>query len=138
MTDAKRDLAADLLICEAATPGPWHYGSDDWRGNVQDRFWFVSGETDEDVEGRTTAVGVLRVERNPTSHPVCENNARFVAAAREGWPHAIRRAQAGEAAEARVAELEAEVADLRERYAAACDRIAAQSELLSRRAEGER
>lgn len=117
----ERDWAADRMVCEAATPPPWEYSEYDWRGRVQDRFWYVSGdvremepdydlgETDEDVEGRLTAVGVLRVERNQTSHPVCENNARFITMAREGWPAALdeieRQRARAERAEAKLAEL---------------------------------
>ena len=52
----KRDLKADLEICNKATPGPWRAGES-----------FV------------------------------EDNMRFVAQAREGWPHAIERALKAEA-----------------------------------------
>jgi hypothetical protein len=66
----KRDLVADLAICEAATPG-----------------WKVEEHIKTVVEiGEFDAFGVKR-----------EEDAVFCAAARTGWPHAIRRAKALEA-----------------------------------------
>lgn len=82
MTETKRDLRADLELCEKATPGPWVFV--DSSGAIY----------------RTTTV--------------VEEDIEFIAEAHEGWPHAIRRAIA---AEARVAELEAEVERLRRELA---------------------
>lgn len=70
----KRDLHADLAICNAATPGPWLYDAGD----------IVSVELDYE------SVDLL----NPYDGA---KDARFIAAARTGWPHAIERAMAAEA-----------------------------------------
>lgn len=62
----KRDLEKDLAICEAATPGPWYVDS---QGNIKNElfslFW-------------SSCAG--------------KNDSRFITEAREGWPHAIKRA----------------------------------------------
>jgi len=81
-----RDLEADLAICEAATPGPWmdHKEHDLWRE--------------------------VRANHSMIADCLTDSDARFIAEAREGWPHAIRRALA---AEARVAELERELKRLK-------------------------
>lgn len=110
-TETKRDLHADLAICERATKGPLYVA---------------------DVPN-----GIYVIEENGDVFAECEllEDARFIAEAREGWPHAIRRAIAAEKmvevlsrqigtengkllerakeAEARVAELEAEVERLK-------------------------
>ncbi|MCT2195194.1 hypothetical protein M3G15_08575 [Paenibacillus sp. p3-SID1389] len=83
-TKAKRDLAADLALCEAATPGPWRsktnrhpeLGGSPWG-------WYEAG-------GRQ--IGTWSGSRNRN---YSEDN-RFIEVAREGWPHAIRRAIAAE------------------------------------------
>lgn len=116
MTDEKRNLVADLAICEAATPGPWraYYAE-------RDCDW-ECGHRATDPPCKVSDCGYLRQwEPADVSGPfviecdgfngLSNENAAFIAAAREGWPHAIRRALA---AEARVAELEAEVARLRQ------------------------
>ena len=60
-----RDLRTDLAICEAATPGPWTF----------DR------------------VSVKREEYALLlSYLSTQDDLRFVAEARKGWPYAIRRA----------------------------------------------
>ena len=66
----KRDLKADLEICDKATPGPWRAGGS-----------FVITFHDEWI---CEVVGEYSMG--------CEDNMRFVAQAREGWPHAIERA----------------------------------------------
>lgn len=81
----RRDLQRDLEICERATPGPWKFFENSS---------IIMNETD---------VWICEVE--------WINDKQFIAEAREGWPHAIRRAIA---AEKRVAELEAENERLRE------------------------
>ena len=78
MTDKKRDLHADLALCEAATPGVW----------------------DIELEGKWANVDTY-IEGIPGYPYICQyckvEDARFIAEAREGWPHAIRRAlEAGE------------------------------------------
>lgn len=80
-TEIKRDLAADLAICEAATVGPWT------------NFCDVKCEDTEyvtDYDELTESGGDLVA----TFERVAD--ATFTAEAREGWPHAIRRAVAAE------------------------------------------
>lgn len=70
-TKARRDLAADLALCEAATPGPWTVKYNDF-------LYDATGDMIAELLGD----GV---------------NDSFIAEAREGWPHAIRRALETEA-----------------------------------------
>ena len=70
-----RDLEADLAICEAATPGPWLI--DEANKGVM---------SIGDQEGFEITTDILRDE-----------DAVFIAEAREGWPYAIRRALEAEA-----------------------------------------
>ncbi|CAM3745438.1 hypothetical protein COLU111180_06365 [Cohnella lubricantis] len=89
-----RDLEADLAICEAATPGPWNKeGSEVWRRGT--------GYTDSE-DGHKWICDAFKAE-----------NAQLIAAAREGWPYAIRRAM----------EAEAEVDRLRNELQMAYERI---------------
>lgn len=152
MSDVKRDLAADLALCEVATPGPWVVAPEGlWEGDPLVRPRAVVRPRPDLAEkyppGKYGAA--CREDRIVTTWLMRREDVAFIAAAREALPHAIRRAMAAEARVEVVQEnlrklmelvvqQETELQDLRERYAAACDRIAAQSELLSRRAEGER
>lgn len=81
MSETKRDLAADLAICNAATPGPWAVGSE------LSVYQAALGGTICDVGDPYP-----RGDNRP-----CEN-MRFIAEARTGWPHAIKRALDAEAA----------------------------------------
>ncbi len=94
----KRDLKADLEMCNKATPGPW---AKDERGgcvavyprsigeiNCMDesggkRIFYKGGYQVLDEDGRFKHWEV---------HPQDIADAEFVAQAREGWPHAIERA----------------------------------------------
>jgi hypothetical protein len=169
------DLVRDLALCGEATPGPWRAEQDalgHWR-----ILWPHSRNGSVARKGKVFS----------------DEDAAFIAAAREGWPAALRRLMALEAAvrkhrdcrgddrchaddgelyaalpegdtrparetavtlencaryiecrqagreyvspQRRIEELEAEVAALKAQLAAAYDRVAAQAELLSRRAE---
>ena len=66
MTETKRNLQADLELCERATQGPWKFFENSS---------IITNETD---------VWICEV--------LCNNDKQFIAEAREGWPHAIRRA----------------------------------------------
>ena len=89
MTDKKRDLHADLALCEAATPGPWEYHG---RGYTGVAVWRAGGP------GHGSIAELSPVNfGDKRQWAECENNARFIAEAREGWPHAIRRALEAEA-----------------------------------------
>ena len=80
----KRDLKADLEMCNKATPGPW---------NAVDRLSRYVTTTGE-VKSFTQEQFV-QSERETictTYKPKNEHNANFIAQAREGWPHAIKRA----------------------------------------------
>jgi hypothetical protein len=75
----KRDLAADLSLCNAATPGPWHSAV---IGTPRISVWYkvMGGETLKDVSERIDS----------------REDAQFIAAARQGWPDAIEQAMAAE------------------------------------------
>jgi hypothetical protein len=86
----QRNLHSDLAICNAALVGPWEWGVD-------------SGEL---LLQNSRGVPVVFI-----SEPgITDADARFIAEARTGWPHAIERAMA---AERKLAEAEAEVERLR-------------------------
>lgn len=74
-----RDLDADLAICEAATPGPLVICE---KYIVQDRY---------DKDDYRQAIF------KPLHLPMISADMKFAAAAREGWPVAIRRALEAEA-----------------------------------------
>lgn len=84
----KRDLAKDLEICEKATPGPWMH---------------LFGDTIiyTKLEDGCRGLPVARIELGwrPDKR---QGNFAFIAAAREGWPHAIKRAINAEAELARL------------------------------------
>jgi hypothetical protein len=69
------------------TKGPWKYSRNNWRGEPSEVYWYITGDhreadedEDEDSEPCGTCVGIARVEGNRTSHPICEDNARLMAA----------------------------------------------------------
>lgn len=96
--DLRRDLAADLLAFGRAAPGPWsHSPQKGIPGHCYvAQVWDRDGETLAAIEPTDQEEGASAV-------------AAFVAAARDGWPAAVRRALF---AEARVKELETENEDL--------------------------
>jgi hypothetical protein len=72
----QRNLHSDLAICNAALVGPWEWGVD-------------SGEL---LLQNSRGVPVVFI-----SEPgITDADARFIAEARTGWPHAIERALAAE------------------------------------------
>ncbi len=77
MSECKRDFAADRKLCEAATPGPWK----------------IDGDVPTVVCGKDVMFSADD-----------KDDAKFIAAAREGWPAALDR----------IAELEAQNAVLRQ------------------------
>lgn len=87
----KRNLAADLEIIEAATPGPW----------IVDEH--LSSSIRQPLGSRRR-----RITCPPDADGI--SDAKFIAEAREGWPEAIRRAVV---AEDRSALMEAEIDRLR-------------------------
>lgn len=84
-TETKRDLVADLALCEAATAGPWRaeLGVRE-RG---DRRPAVLTHYDDDWKDEFIHADFANM-----------NDAEFCAEAHEGWPHSIRRAIASEKA----------------------------------------
>jgi hypothetical protein len=82
----ERDFAADLALCDAATPGPWFA----WVRKVQSGSE-PGGEDYGDVGG-VRRVPVDRSRRVPVdrSRLLSPEDAAFIAAARAGWPAAIR------------------------------------------------
>lgn len=74
----RRELAADLALCESATVGPWLVD-----GNVANQIRQPYGSKRRRINTPPDADGI--------------KDALFIARAREGWPEAIRRAMAAEA-----------------------------------------
>lgn len=83
----KRDLKADLEMCNKATPGPWMV----WPG-----FCGPDGQTVYQEESGGPICDVADPYPRGDNHP--QENMEFIAAAREGWPHAIERALDAEGA----------------------------------------
>jgi hypothetical protein len=83
-TETKRDLNADLAICDAATAGPWRYCGDKWGDLIA---------YSPELRGFHNNGGELAELDGPN----CVGNAAFITEARTGWPHSIKRAMAAEA-----------------------------------------
>lgn len=79
-----RDLQDDLALAEAATSGPWTW-EDDPPTLYAGRRGGIDGRAGLNLLGRLSPDG-----NTPA-------NLDFIAAAREGWPHAITRAIEAEA-----------------------------------------
>ena len=75
----KRDLKADLELCNKATPGPWVIC--DWDTDVCGGI--ITPDTQEVVIEAEDWGMPVKVKRE---------DADFIVQAREGWPHAIERA----------------------------------------------
>jgi hypothetical protein len=114
--DMARDGEADMEVCKMTTAGPWKRD-----GKHVDTQW--------DSAIRICSADAWLAEDFSVTEEGCQMqafcNADFITLAREALPAYIRRALWAEA----------EVERLRAMYAAAADRIAGQSDLLSRRAE---
>lgn len=81
--DRVRDLQDDMAICDAASPGPWVA-------------WWVNGQptiASGNAFGNVVNLPRVSVDRGECLKP---EDSRFIAAAHEGWPAAIRRAVAAE------------------------------------------
>ena len=104
MTLTDREITDALALCEAATPGPWAYETPLPPAGATEVHWPVS-LADDDVM------------------PVCDyirlEDARFIAAARTGWPKALEEVQR---LRAQVADLEANAVRMR-RYRFAMENI---------------
>ncbi|PAD72399.1 hypothetical protein [Paenibacillus campinasensis] len=98
-TENKRDLAADLAICEAATDGPW-----EWLADI------VDNDTLRGDGGYVCHFG--SEYRGLAGEEPYEDDKRFIAEAREGWPEAIRRAMAAEEQVGALIELLREAIDM--------------------------
>ena len=79
-TDDKRDLERDMKICDKAPRGPWVVTTDD------------TGEGDVAIYVQGHGLIAELGDGLDMLHA-----AEMAAEAREGWPHAIRRAQEAEA-----------------------------------------
>ena len=85
----KRDLKADLELCNKATPGPWY------RKKTGANFKGFSSEVIIADTSRYATGNKVYAEAKGGQFPA--NDADFIAQAREGWPHAIERALKAEA-----------------------------------------
>jgi hypothetical protein len=115
-----RDLLRDLELCEKATPGPWKVDRNPENLATVSAFYLL-----ERHGGAAYIDDCLQINGNAdytgeTYDPVFvaavydrynADNATFVAAAREGWPHAIKRALK---AEAEVEKLQTELETVRD------------------------
>jgi hypothetical protein len=96
--DLARDLEADLAVCATAPPGPWQddgpdkfRGDDPWCHVLLDGSGDLLAQVDCDFpESRSHAAGAPECGRARAA-------IAFMAAARDGWPAALRRALAAEA-----------------------------------------
>ena len=80
-----RDLRKDLETCNQATPGPWKRNE---KPSFGDWWVYVGGQH----------ICLLPADKKGTHFgEMFKANAEFIAAAREGWPHAIERAITAEA-----------------------------------------
>jgi hypothetical protein len=113
VTDAElsRDLAADLKLCGDATPGPWLWHSVLAKGYMNQ---CLISDTDPDdptpildcycpdvasVYSEEIAQQMVEFLPDEDHNRWCPfpEDAAFIAASREGWPAAIRRAMTAEA-----------------------------------------
>ncbi|BBI32342.1 hypothetical protein [Cohnella abietis] len=93
-----RDLDADLAVCEAATPGPYRLTP------------CSCGKCDLVFISLSRSGGLL-----------LPGDARFIAEARTGWPHAINRAQEAERENVRLRnELDALQLEVNQQHRSAC------------------
>ena len=76
----KRDLKADLELCNRATPGPWFA----MKGDADIEGLIVTNSAGEMVLAETWYDGPLTA--------ITQENLDMFVQAREGWPHAIERA----------------------------------------------
>src|SRR5262245_7657798 len=92
--DRARDLAADLALCETATPGPWYTVELPWRAQGCGTY-VVAGNPDPHV-GRpvldSIEIDEWDAEEEGPDYSQSDSDLAFAAAARTGWPAAIRRA----------------------------------------------
>jgi len=100
-TEIKRDLIADLAICDAATEGPWYTeeGADTWQ--------LFGGYL-----GMQQLIKAPKHGTNYAEYWPDESDAVLIAESREGWAHAIRRAIAAETEVERLRSALEEVVDV--------------------------
>jgi hypothetical protein len=103
----KRNLTADLAICEAATAGPWF---------------------------KTDGIHALYVSTDACMDVIAEcevtRDATFIAEARTGWPHAIQRAMAAEKEVERLRALIRDAVDEHKRISGRVDAPAKDAEIV--------
>ena len=94
-----RDLKADLRLCEGATPGPWEYepgGYDCHNWECSKKYVVCNEETEATCPFycQYEAANIPEILTIDCGNYDGINNAdaEFIAASREGWPEAIRRA----------------------------------------------
>ena len=94
--DGQRDLNYDLEICDKATPGPWKYEPGEWDCNKE------CGDPAPCLKEVSECGYIKQLYPANVIGPFIiecdaycglnDDNAKFVAAARDGWPEAIKRA----------------------------------------------
>jgi hypothetical protein len=92
-----RDLKADKVLCDAATPGPWKPYR--W-GRPSDDQYHVDTDPDNLNDIQTVATckkGKSWLGMKPIASTEALANAAFIAAAREALPHYIERTKDAEA-----------------------------------------
>lgn len=103
----KRDLAADMAICEAAIKGPWEI-REDAPYSVDGKVIFRGRGNENRTIARFPYGNVVGKpkgwELKDKQYQELLANVEFIAAAREGWPHAICRAMKAEAENTRLRE----------------------------------
>lgn len=93
-----RDLAADMEICEKATPGPWEV-SEEEMGHVIRMATALDDPGEYEPQhfieySHCLLYGDGKAQEKQLAE--AKANAEFIAAAREGWPEAIQRAMEAE------------------------------------------
>ncbi len=81
-----RDVEADLMMCEAATPGPWKVYSED----LEEREFYPPAHYPVAINAGKESI--VNCDGINIELPECHANAKFIAEARTALPHWIQRA----------------------------------------------
>lgn len=81
-----RDVEADLMMCEEATPGPWKVYSED----LEEREFYPPAHYPVAINAGKESI--VNCDGINIELPECHANAKFIAEARTALPHWIHRA----------------------------------------------